>query len=353
VFQVLEFRYAHERYFNSDFMRKTYKRELFSDKPHNAYLEMLDTQGAVGVVAYVFLIAMLAWFLIRSAKDEKSKWFVVSMAGLLAAYLLNNFILFDTNMSYLFFFLIVAWFVSRDAAIIEGEVRAFPEWSGYRTIAAIMGLAIFVLAAVLTIMQGTKLRVVLKEMYAPLESRIGMYAKSEKVSPYGTGLSFGQRADVYANNYLAHMNEIVASDAATQKLVLADIDAIKVELENKFARFPKTAQAAMAYGRLGSARIAVLNTLDPVGLKMMRDGGSMMMALSPNNPQGYWILAQAYAYEGKFAEAKELLRKALDLNPRIPESYQIMIEFAKMSNDPKLLQEMMVEYSQNVLPEDR
>jgi cytochrome c-type biogenesis protein CcmH/NrfG len=79
----------------------------------------------------------------------------------------------------------------------------------------------------------------------------------------------------------------------------------------------------------------------------------MMMALSPNNPQGYWILAQAYAYEGKFAEAKELLRKALDLNPRIPESYQIMIEFAKMSNDPKLLQEMMVEYSQNVLPEDR
>lgn len=345
------FRYANERYFNSDFMRNTYKRELWADKPHNAYLETLATQGILGMAAYVFLIGAAIWVLAKKSKKDENKYVVAAFSGMLLAYLVNNFILFDVNISYLLFFTFFALLGLEEVKQLmntnnEGDKPAVR----YAMIAA--GIAIVVIAFATTIPEITKLKRVLVEMYAPLNVRAGSYEVSEKASPYGSGVTLAQRADVYTQNYLNHLNEVLASSKDSQALVMKDVDSLARALEISFDKYPVSAQGAIAYGRLGSIKIALLNALDERSLKMMIDGGNRAIKLSPTNPQGYWILGQAYAYEGKFDEAKTVFKQALAINPRIPESYTALMELAKLAGDQKSFEEAVKGLQTNVSKED-
>ncbi len=345
------FRYANERYFNSDFMRNTYKRELWADKPHNAYLEMLATQGILGLAAYVFLIGATIWVLVKKAKNEENKYVVAAFSGMLLAYLVNNFILFDVNISFLLFFVLLALLGLEEVKqLIVSNNETDKPVRRYGMIA--VGVAIMVIAFATTIPEIVKLKRILVEMYAPLNIRAGSYEISEKASPYGSGVTLAQRADVYTQNYLGHLNEVLASSKDSQVLVMKDVDSLARALEISFDKYPVSAQGAIAYGRLGSVKIALLNALDEKSLKMMIDGGNLAIKLSPTNPQGYWILGQAYAYEGKFDEAKAVFKQALAINPKIPESYTALMELAKLAGDQKSFEEAVKGLQTNVSKED-
>ena len=349
------FKYANERYFDSNLMRKTYKRELFADKPHNAYLETLVTTGVPGLVAYAFMVGMFILVLVRFARKAKQgseeSFFVAAVSGFLFAYLLNNFILFDTVTSFLGIFLVTSWVIVRERGSSSDE----PSRIGNVELYARSALAVAVVAVSLAIVipEAVKLSRVFAEMFAPLETRSQMYSRSESASAYGSALSFSQRADVYAQNYLNHMKEILAASPADKELVLKDIDAIAQTLKDLQQKYPKNVSGLVALGRLGSAKIAIENRLDQPVVDQILDAGNQIEAISPNNVEGYWVIAQAYAYEGKNDLALDAFRKAIAANPKVPESYQAVMEFAKMTGNQKLFDEMTASYQKNVDPQDR
>lgn len=346
------FRYAHEHYFNSDFMLKTMKREVYADKPHNAYLETLVSEGVLGLVAFVCVIGFAILATVhRARKGDRAG--ASMFAAVILAYLLNNLILFDVNASFFAWTLILAWLAAEDAGIPEGKDSPVRDHAGPRYVATAAGAAVLVLTVVVVSMNARKLSVMLDEMYAPLSQRVGMYQKTESISSYGAGINIAQRVYVYVENYLSHMNEILASGPQAQALIVKDVDSMAEALETAASKYRETSQGAVSLARLGTFKIALLNSVDPAALRMVYDGARKAIEISPNNPQGYWMLAQAYAYEGKFDQSLDVAQQAVALNPKIPESYATVIAIARMSGNERIAEQASRDFEKNVDPADR
>jgi hypothetical protein len=348
------YRYTSERYFHPEILRPSYGEELWADKPHNAYLEILSTTGLLGALAYLFMIGGAIDVLRRLAKKPENKKMVAVASGLLFAYLLNNLILFDVPTGYLFFFFVLWWLVftylSQEGLLWNEDSQENPAWMAPRVL---VGLGVVIAVWAVVIPEINKLRYVLQELYSPVESRIALYDKSESASPFGSGLSFAIRADIYSQNYMNHIGEIVADDQASQKLVLADIDEISKRIMDNMARFPESTQALTALGRLASVKVAILNHPDEQALQQMEYAGSEIIKLAPKNVQGYWTLGQVAIYRQKYDQALEIFNQALAIDPKVPTSHLVIINLAKLIGDQKLLQEAMARFERDVDPADR
>lgn len=94
---------AYYRYFNPDMFK--YEEVIF-DRPHNKFLEIMVTQGIVGFILWVLFIFSAFYFL----KFIRDKYLKGALLSFLAAYLVQNFTLFDMQASYLLFFFGLALF---------------------------------------------------------------------------------------------------------------------------------------------------------------------------------------------------------------------------------------------------
>jgi tetratricopeptide (TPR) repeat protein len=352
------YRYQSERLFNPEILRKTYGGEIWADKPHNAYLETLVTSGILGGTAYLMMIIMVILGLVRLAKKPENQVSAAVISGFLLAYLLNNFILFDIAVSYLIFFIVLFWVArteleSRNSNFeseLDKKSKLKTSWFIIRSVTACCVIAI---TLGIVVPELGKMKLVLNEMYAPLQTRAGMYQKSEASSPFGSGLSFAERADVYSQNYQRNIATILKSSPESQRLVLADIDSLISELETMMQQYPITTQGLVALGRLASERIAVAGTLDENSLKELTFAGDRILAISPTNMQGYWFLGQVAVYKQDYKTALDDFNKAIAIDPKIPESHLAVINLAQLSGNTALYNQAVRDYQNDVIPEDR
>lgn len=90
--------YLHNAYLNP----KVYNlRETNFDRAHNAYLDYASMSGVLGLVSYVFLIAVLFWVFLKN-----KSWV---FASLTVAYAVQSFFVFDSPASYIALFLTIGY----------------------------------------------------------------------------------------------------------------------------------------------------------------------------------------------------------------------------------------------------
>lgn len=345
------YRYASERYFNPEILRPSYGEEIWADKPHNAYLEILSTMGILGVLAYVAMVAAVVAVLVRLGKKCENRVLVATVGGLMVAYGLNNFILFDIPGSYLIIFFIFGWLAVSEVGGVDndrnpGSVSNFLVRGG-------VGILVIIAVFSVVVPEIKKLKLVLAEMYAAVDTRVGLYQKAEDASPFGSGLSFAVRADVYSQSYMNSINELSASSAKDKQLILTDIETISKHIMDNFKKYPASTQALTTLGRLASIKIAILNSPDPAALEQMAYAGSEIIRLAPRNVQGYWILGQVAIYNQDYDEALKIFNQALEIDRKVPTSHLVIINLAKLTNDQALLAKATAEFERDVDLVDR
>lgn len=108
--------------FNQHFIPEihTYEAALF-DRPHNKIIDLLVTQGIVGLLIYLFLFGGLSLSFLRFLwrhRDEEQKVLVYSLfLGLLGAYFVQNLVLFEMPTSGLVLFIVLAlayWLIQEE-----------------------------------------------------------------------------------------------------------------------------------------------------------------------------------------------------------------------------------------------
>jgi len=82
-------------------------QELWFDKPHNKYLEILVGKGILGLLSYLSIVGVLLFYLIKLSRKRGNTFALFS--GLLFAYFFQNFVLFDTISSYIVLFGVFAF----------------------------------------------------------------------------------------------------------------------------------------------------------------------------------------------------------------------------------------------------
>lgn len=92
----------------------------FSDRAHNQPIEELTTKGAVGLLAYLTLWAVMASVLIRAVRRQSGpdRRFLCFVGAALAAYFVQNLFLFDTPATLMLFSLLAAF-----TATVETRLR--------------------------------------------------------------------------------------------------------------------------------------------------------------------------------------------------------------------------------------
>jgi O-antigen ligase len=80
------------------------------DRAHNKFVDLLVMNGVVGFGAYIFLLGVLFWEIlkkIRKSEDVFSKIAWMSLVSLLVSYMVHNFFVFDTPANSLIFYFLI------------------------------------------------------------------------------------------------------------------------------------------------------------------------------------------------------------------------------------------------------
>ena len=107
--------------------------ELWFDRSHNFILEWLVTGGFLGLIVYLSIFVWCAWYLLfRPILNKEDDSFNTLergvLLGILAAYLTQSLVTFDTVISYIFLAIVLALITSRvgfvPAKIIEYKINS-------------------------------------------------------------------------------------------------------------------------------------------------------------------------------------------------------------------------------------
>jgi tetratricopeptide (TPR) repeat protein len=70
--------------------------------------------------------------------------------------------------------------------------------------------------------------------------------------------------------------------------------------------------------------------------------------ISATNPNVYWTMAQTKVWQGDFVGAEQVYRQSINLDPRLPSSYNLLLKFAQITGNQKVFNEIMTKAKENI-----
>ena len=330
------------KYFNPNLFLPGYGGEIWFDRAHNIVFDSLVETGILGFSAYLLVFAVLFYLLWRNYFREKKReketgekpdfWLPAIFSTLFWAYFLQNLTVFDMVGSLMMFYLVLGFIDS------QTEKRFPSADEQIRTpniflVSAIFLLFIFVFAEF--VWQPARAnKFVIRALISPSsQERLFYYKKALSTSPLGKFQIRELFAQTTQDVISKHLDTIPRKDAIKELNFVAE--QLEKDKAENFLNFKSMLRLAELYG--------FYTRIDPSKLPLFEKTAQEAIKLSPKNPQGYWILAQAYTYQGRFKEALSAAEKAISIEPRIFNSHRIAILIAKMSGDKKLIEEVKQE----------
>lgn len=316
---------------------KLWRQEPWFDRSHNIFLDWLIDAGALGLLAYLALFATALYYLWRgnSSHDVLNQ---AIFTGLLAAYLVNNFFVFDNLISYLFFFALLAyWHVAVGGFVDPQKSRLMaPVSLASGDVAIGLVLAVALVAGlyqlnVKPLQVSSRLIEALvlgNSGQAPEEVAQGRIAIFREIFAANT---FGSRE---ASEQLSNqMSTIAASPDISVETKQSAADLLIGELERQAAAAPDNARTNFI---LGTGYINVGRPADAV-----RAIG-YAHKLSPNKQLISFQLAAAKLLAGDKTGAVDLAAETYHLDETYPEAkkfYALMLlETGQLDQAQKLLE---------------
>ena len=282
--------------------------ETYWDKPHNVFLESLVTSGGVGFVAY--LAFLLTIFLAVRRSDERFRPFGYAI---LAAYLVQNFVIFDSFATYLMLFIFIA-FVSENRMPAK-ETAALPAGRPVKlpvTIAVLAGalfVSVWMLRTDAVTIYGNTLQ------YQGLNYFVNRLP-DEAIAAYRKGFSL---------NY-PYAGEIRQSYVASLKQLIGQIEIVKVAqaIQLGLDEYPK-AIAADPYNHFSHFTIADARTtfyrVDKKFLAGAQEEIEMAEKFSPRRQQIFYVRSRIRLALGDTAGGLAEMQRAIDLAPDVGEPH--------------------------------
>lgn len=105
--------------FNTYYQPSLYGQEAWFDRAHNEFVDILVAGGFLSFIPYISLFGLALWFIWRKNKNGKFSFSDIErglLTGLLAAYTFNDIFVFDNLLSYILFFVFLAYLAFRTEA---------------------------------------------------------------------------------------------------------------------------------------------------------------------------------------------------------------------------------------------
>jgi O-antigen ligase len=303
--------------------------EVWYDRAHNIIFDNLISTGILGMVSYLLIFATSFYILWKNFLKKKIDfWPAGIFTSLFIAYFVQNLTVFDMVSSYMVFFLSLAFIASFEKEREIGEI------SEPKKIILALILICFLISFTEFIILPTMTDVlVISAIRAPpfSEKRISLYQKS---------LSFSHLGKFQIREFFTEVTiDSFYSTTTLNENAFKELDFLAQELKKSIAECPINFRSYLKLGQV----LNLYSQFDNTKIKEAEDILKKAIELSPKNQQGYWQLAQNMLYQGNFDEAIYLAQKAVDLEPNLERSHQILILVAKMAGKKDLAKEKLEE----------
>ncbi|MDO8592352.1 MAG: O-antigen ligase family protein [bacterium] len=299
--------------------------ENWFDRTHNIYLDQLMAGGLIGLASYLGILFYLFYRLWRGRREDY--WRFSILTGLLAAYAIHNFFVFDTiNTSFLYFFLIGLIGFAPGGSTSGLEVEPPNNKAFNRVFAALIILNILAIYQLIYLPLNIN-RAIYVGYYYVIADPFRSYENFKEALNYKFGST---EAAVQLNKSWEVVEAQADINAGIKEKYLA---LAREKLKFASANFPLDIKTKMYLGQL------ILNNLEDIkGLDEAELLFKESIRLSPTRVEPYYLLYNLYSKENKKQEARAVL---LDLENKLPwyGSVKIMLmnDFAK--DDPKKAEE--------------
>lgn len=311
------------RYYNPCIGSPECSGETWFDRAHNVVVDTLAETGIIGLVAYLAVFAAALWLLWRPVfKKGEGLPQAAAFTALFAAYFVQNLTVFDMALSYLMFYLCLAFIISdsKTSAVANRprQISAAPQ----AALAAIAGMVCFFLFVVGPFWTDCNTVAAAKAPYNG-DQKIDLYKKSLGASPMGKY----QIRMFFAAQWISALQDptiIKKLDAGAAQKVFAYLSQ---ELEKSRTESPYDFQARLRLAQLYNA----WGFWDESKLALAEEVLNEARVLSPQNQQYYIELAQTRIEQGDKAAALELVRQAYDLYPAQPQAAAVLKKLEAMN----------------------
>ncbi|MDX9893250.1 MAG: O-antigen ligase family protein [Patescibacteria group bacterium] len=297
--------YAFNKYFPTAIYKDAGSRIWF-DRAHNIIFDIGVTTGIIGLVSYLSILALAAYYLVaayRQVKEISSSWLFV---GLLIAYFIQNFFVFDTINTEIPFFLFLGFIVFQ---YFEAYSSQNSSATNYREINYIYlaTLAVVLLFGVLAV----NVRVLKSNNYifkaltgnGDVQIAFDYFKQAIDQSLTGRFEARQQIAD-FANRLLT--NQSVNNNKKSEIISFAGL-----ELKKSIDEEPLNVRH---YIFLANFR----NSTAAANIQAVQEAADLMsqaIELSPNRPHVYSELAKAEVLLGNFEAGEKWFKQSAALAP--------------------------------------
>ncbi|MDD4900789.1 MAG: O-antigen ligase family protein [Patescibacteria group bacterium] len=284
--------------------------ENWFDRTHNVYLDELMAGGALGLAAYLAILFYLFYLLFKKRREDY--WQFAVLSGLLVAYGIHNFFVFDTlNTSFIYFFLIgLIGFKDAGAASTtppdkggEGGLNE-PNNRAFNWVFIVLLIANIFIFYKLVYLPLRINRAIFVGYYYVLADSFRSYENFKSVLKYKFG-------SVEIAVQLNKMNEVVNA----QPNISAAIKENYYKLDREKLKFASDSFPYDIKTKIYLAQLILNNYQD---IKELDEAESLLkraIELSPNRVEASYLLYNLYAKRGEKTKARAILE---DLIKELP-----------------------------------
>lgn len=299
--------------------------ETWFDRAHNTIMDTIAMTGLFGLITYLsifIVLVVLVW------KAHRKGWVDLPIAAILVAlpvgYFLQNLFVFDHpaafSMSYLLFALVIA--ATRSTFIGEREeVSSSPRVSHEAPWISFALLQLIFLAVVWNCsvrpFQASRLAIMANNYLGAgqFEQGVSLMKKSLEVS----NLYDGEQAFLMSRDFVTFVEQGILQKQKNWQEVYAFTKSLN---ENYLAKHPRDTNQLYIYARLLHATFPLLTGEEQrADIVKTEEVYLKSIETSPSRQQLYFAIARFYSQVGQGEKTYESLKKAVDLDQNVGESW--------------------------------
>ncbi len=307
------FEYAFIQHYDPCFGRASGKcgESVWFDRAHNIILDTLVETGVLGLLSYLAIFVAAIFFLWKGFFRNKIGFAEAGViTSLFVAYFVQNLTVFDMVASLMLLALVLAFIESMLAdRNKEKKEGTFGSVFVFSIVAAF--LVCFFQFIVNPASAGHSVIVAVNSPFGSV-ARLNNYRTTIELSPMGRY----QIRQFFAQTFI---NEEKKGEM-TAETKIKELELLTGELQKSVSEVPLDYKSFFMLSQLYNDWASFDNSKTVLA----EAASEKMIALSPTNQKGYWLLAQVRLYQNRINEAYDLAKKAYDLDPDNLSSVTIM-----------------------------
>lgn len=299
--------------------------EIWTTRAHNVLVDRVIDGGFVALILYLAIFIGLVVVLIKSRHKNGVK-FSVFLLATVSAYFVQNLFLFDSNTSYIFFFLIIGWMSS------SGEIEQGLNYKNktFKYLAYVILLTL-ILGLTWCVSRQWQAGVNLLSAVRAQESFDAKKANDLYLNIYNRTNRAGQAEKVLVNS-LAKKVSASGLDQYNQEDLKEYLKNLNIGFEAYLQQDPRSVQVRFFYNRA----LILLSQLDesPEVLNKLDESLKINRELSPNNLEIIWAHVVAMIQKNDLEQAIKYSQEGINILPSVPTGYWFLsIIYFEQKND--------------------